>query len=51
MPVLTLFVGVVSNQLEKTPLNIACENGHSDVAIKLIENKAAIDAVDKVGIE
>ena len=43
--------GVVSNQYGKTPLHYACEEGHSDVAVKLIENKAAIDAVDKVGRE
>ena len=35
----------------KTELHRACEEGLSDVAIKLIENKAAIDAVDEVGIE
>ena len=35
----------------KTELHRACEEGLSDVAVKLIENKAAIDAVDKVGIE
>ena len=43
--------GVVSNQYQKTPLHYACEEGHFDVAVKLIENGAAIDAVDKVGIE
>ena len=43
--------GVVSNQYKKTPLHYACEKGHSDVAVKLIENKAAIDVVDWVGIE
>ena len=43
--------GVVSNQDQKTPLHYACEKGLSDVAVKLIENGAAIDAVDKVGIE
>ena len=43
---------VVSNQYnQKTPLHYACEKGLSDVAVKLIENKAAIDAVDPVGIE
>ena len=34
-----------------TPLHCACKEGLSDVAVKLIENGAAIDAVDKVGIE
>ena len=43
--------GVVSNQYRKTPLHYACEKGHSDVAVKLIVNGAAIDAVDEVGIE
>ena len=32
-----------------TPLHFACQNGYSDVAVKLIEKGAAIDAVDKVG--
>ena len=35
----------------KTELHRACEEGLSDVAVKLIENKAAIDAGDGVGIE
>ena len=35
----------------KTELHRACEDGLSDVAVKLIENKAAIDAEDAVGIE
>ena len=35
----------------KTELHRACEEGHCDVAVKLIENGAAIDAVDEVGIE
>ena len=43
--------GVVSNQNQTTPLHYACDNGLSDVAVKLIENGAAIDAKDKVGIE
>ena len=43
--------GVVYNQNQCTPLHYACEKGHSDVAVKLIENGAAIDAVDTVGIK
>ena len=35
----------------KTELHRACEEGLSDVAIKLIENKATIDSVNKVGIK
>ena len=42
---------VVYDQYQKTPLHYACIYGHSDVAVKLIESKAAIDAVDEVGIE
>ena len=43
--------GVLLNQDRNTPLIVACENGHSDLAVKLIENGAAIDAKDTVGIE
>ena len=43
--------GVVSNQYQKTLLHYACEKGLSDVAVKLIDNKAAIDAGDGVGRE
>ena len=46
-----IYFGVVSNQDQWTPLRYACEKGLSDVAVKLIENKAVIDAVDEVGIE
>ena len=35
----------------KTELHRACEKGLSDVAGKLIKNKAAVDAVDGVCIE
>ena len=42
---------VVLNQRGWTPLHYACQKGLSNVAVKLIENKAAIDAVDGVGIE
>ena len=43
--------GVVLNQDVNTPLHLACDKGLSDVAVKLIENGAAIDAANKVGIE
>ena len=46
-----IYFGVVSNQFRSRPLHIACESGLSDVAVKLIESKAAIDAVDSVGTE
>ena len=42
---------VVSNQFSATPLHYACEKGLSDVAVKLIENGAAINAKTTVGIE
>ena len=35
----------------KTELHRACEEGLSDVAVKLIENGAAVDAVSEVSIE
>ena len=35
----------------KTELHRACEDGRSEVALKLIANKAAINAVDEVGID
>ena len=34
-----------------TPLHWACFSGLSDEAVKLIENGAAVNAVDEVGIE
>ena len=45
-----IWFGVVSNQYNMTQLHKACEKGLSDVAVKLIENKAAIDSVTKVGL-
>ena len=35
----------------KTELHRACKDGRSEVALKLIKNKATIDSVDEVGIE
>ena len=43
--------GVLLNQDGNTPLLYACYSGLSDLAVKLIENGAAIDAKDAVGIE
>ena len=43
--------GVVLNQDGNTPLYYACQEGLSEVAVKLIEKGAAIDAKDEVGIE
>ena len=42
---------VVLNQDGWTPLYLACNKGHSDVAVKLIEYGAAISTKTAVGIE